>query len=35
MAKVLGYTHQDTIILDDTLKNNIGIGNQKKVNELV
>ena len=32
--KVLGYTHQDTIILDDTLKNNIGIGNQKKVNEL-
>ena len=34
MAKVLGYTHQDTIILDDTLKNNIGIGNQKKVNEL-
>ena len=31
--KVLGYTHQDTIILDDTLKQQKS-GNQKKVNEL-
>ena len=29
---VLGYTHQDTIILDDSLKNNIAIGSQKNIN---
>ena len=29
---VLGYTHQDTIILDDSLKNNIAIGIQKNIN---
>ena len=29
---VLGYTHQDTIILDDSLKNNIAIGGQKNIN---
>ena len=29
---ILGYTHQDTIILDDTIKNNITIGNEKNIN---
>ena len=29
----LGYTHQDTIILDDTLKNNIAIGDQNSIND--
>jgi ABC-type multidrug transport system fused ATPase/permease subunit len=28
---ILGYTHQDTIILDDTIKNNITIGNEKNI----